>query len=494
MRSEEGGAPAAPELPEGGAPERPPEPPRRLHRSAIAVAAVGAFPQAVLPLAALGAITVLGDGVSASSLARLGVYGAIALVAAAVVGYVRWATTVYSLDEDAVSIRRGLLNRKQSAVPVERISSIDTVQNPVHRLFGVIELQVQAAGGGQEPEIRLEALSAQAADEVRAHARTPGAAQEARPERPVPPPLRRLSRSRLLAAALTSGQVTVILPVLVALSQSLDDLVGTDDGALGGQLVPDSVEAALIGLAILLLAAWLLAIAGTIVAFAGFTVSREDDRLQISRGLVQRRVSTIPLARIQAIRVVDGLLRQPFGLASLRVESAGYAREQSHNTTLFPLLPRAEVEAFVRASVPELAAPLGPLERPPGRAVWLYVGVPALAATGVALPLAVLVSPLVLVAVPFVAGAGALRLRAAGWRIDERFVVARARRLARSTVVAPRGSLPERTFAQGPLARRLDLATFAFALASRSRWAVAHIDAGAVRRLVRDLRPARPRT
>lgn len=460
----------------------------RLHPAAVAVAAVDALRESVVPLAILAGLAVLGGGVSAESLVRLAAYALLAAGIAAAVGYARWASTRYWLDEDAVNLRRGILQRQQAAVPVERISSIDTVQGPLHRLFGVTELQVHAAGGGQEPEISLKALSGDAVRDVRQHAARlgAGAAEEPHPQAPA----HVLSRRALLVAALTSGQITVLVPVLVALSQSLDDLVGRGGGRLLERyLPPDTVADGLIALAALLGAAWALSIAGTIVAFSGFQVAREGDRIRITRGLVQRRVSSIPVARVQAVRVVEGILRQPFGLLSLRVESAGYANERSVNTTLFPLLSRAELRTFLDAVSPELSAPTGPLERPPRRAGWLYVGPIAAGALVVAIPLALLVSPVALALVPLALALGALRRRAAGWRLDDGFLVARSRRLARTTIIAAGLRLPERTFAQGPLARRLGLATLAFALASRTRWEVAHIDTRRVWALLDALRP-----
>lgn len=479
------------ESPSGDTPSAAPRPPTeavpdlRLHPAAIAVGAVEAIAGLLLPLAALGAATLVGGGSGLGALVTVALYGLLAVGVAVVLGWVRWASTTYRLDENSISLRRGVLQRQQASVPIERISSIDTVQGPIHRLLGVIELKVQAAGGGQEPEIRLHALSQQAAATVRRHAGRTGA--DSFGSVAEPSPVRRLSRRALTVAALTSGQITVVLPVLAALSQGVDDIAGQ---AVGRYLVPDSVGAGALLLAALVLAAWLLAIAGTIVAFAGFTVARDEDRLRIKRGLLQRRVSTIPVARIQAIRVVDGLLRQPLGLVSLRVESAGYAKEASVNTALFPLLPRREVDGFLRAAVPELAAPLGPLERPPARASWLYVGRPVLAGLAAAMPLGALVSPLVLLLVPLAVLLGVLRRRAAGWRLGDGFLVARSRRLARTTIVAVGRRLPERTYAQGPLARRLGLATLAFALASRTRWRVAHIDEPRVRRLLEELSPA----
>jgi putative membrane protein len=463
----------------------------KLHPAAVAVAAVNALRESILPLAVLGAVAVLGGGVSAESLTRLGVYAVLAACIAGGVGYARWASTRYSLDERSIGLRRGIVQRQQAAVPLERISSIDTVQGPVHRLFGVTQLEVHAAGGGQAPEISLLALSPDAARGVRRHAALGGADAAEEESRP---PVRALSRRALMAAALTSGQVTVLLPVLAALAQSVDDVVGRNGAAILERfLPPDDPADALLALVVLLVLAWALSIAGTIVAFSGFTVDRREDRIRITRGFLQRRVSSIPVARVQAVRVVEGILRQPFGLVSLRVESAGYANERSVNTTLFPLLSRAELPAFLAAVSPELAAPTGPLERPPARARWLYVGPITVVAIVVAVPLAVLASPAALALVPGAAALGVLRQRAAGWRYGDGFLVARSRRLARTTIIAAGLRLPERTFAQGPLARRLGLATLAFALASRTRWEVAHIEAPRVRGLIDALRPPRRR-
>ena len=72
---------------------------------------------------------------------------------------------------------------------------------------------------------------------------------------------------------------------------------------------------------------------------------------------------------MHAVRVVEGLLRQPFGLAQVRVESAGYAAEAATAQTLFPLMRRTEVPGLLREVLPELADGLGDLTgRRAGRA------------------------------------------------------------------------------------------------------------------------------
>lgn len=484
----DGRAPEASAPPQGERPGSGTLEPRRLHPAGALL--IGLRIARELLLAALlgSGYALLGQGLSLR-------YGAIALAAlagvlalAAMAGYLSWRATTYAVVDGAVRLRRGVLGRQETSVPVERVSALDTEQGPVQRLFGVVELRIQAAGGGKAPEIRLSAVSAGAAEELRAALAERGSARsqvEAGPE-----PIRRLDRRALLVTALTSGQIGVAVPVVIGGLQYVDDFAqGYAERLVSAATA--SVWLALAALAVVLAAAWSLSILGTVIAFSGFSVSRRGDRLLVERGFLQRRVTTIPISRIQAVRVVEGALRQPFGLAQVRVESAGYAAEQPVNTTLFPLIRHRDVPGFLAATVPDLAGPLAPLRPVPPRAVLRLAALPGLAcvlasgawsgrpsgplavasAVGLALGVAALVHAV-------------LRYRAAGWLLEEGRLVARSRRLALTTVVAAADRLQTRTLSEGPLQRPLGLATFTFALASRARFRVAHLDAGAGRRLL----------
>ncbi|WP_407691119.1 PH domain-containing protein [Rubrobacter marinus] len=61
---------------------------------------------------------------------------------------------------------------------------------------------------------------------------------------------------------------------------------------------------------------------------------------------------------------------------------------------------------------------------------------------------------------------GLVRHRAGGYALNEDRVILRTRRLARTTVVAPRGRLQSRGFSVSPLQKRLDLATLEIEVAS----------------------------
>jgi putative membrane protein len=254
-----------------------------------------------------------------------------------------------------------------------------------------------------------------------------------------------------------------------------DDPVQSEQAA--ERLLPHGVVEWLLAAGGLLALAWLLAAAGAIVAFSGFTAVRDGDVLRIRRGLLQRREVTLPVARVRAVRVVEGVLRQPFGLATLRVEVLGFAREAAAARTLFPLLRRAEVEGFLAELLPELADGLDGLEHPPRRARRRYLLPPAATAlvAGGAAAL-VLDAPWALAAVAAGLGYGELRWRAAGWRLTGGRLAVASRLLARTTVLAPARNRESHDLAQTALQRRARLADVEVEFGKRTTARIRHLD------------------
>lgn len=472
--------------------------PTRLHRAAIVTGALGRLREAVVPVV-FGVFLTAGLP-SPSELFSFGTLAAVAtLVFAAVSGWVQWDRTLYRVDATGLQLRRGVLRVNQTWLPAERVQAVDVVRGPVQRLFGVVELHVQSAGGGREAEVVLPALSVAAAAEVRALLRGSPVASDAAP---AAAPSRRIRRRDVLLAGATSGSVGIAVPAGAAFLQAVDNLPWgrlRRSGEVDPGRLPDTPWELVLVVGVVLLLVWLIGVVGAVVAFSGFTVTRDGDRLRTRRGLLERREASVPVARVHAVRVVEGVLRQPFGLAQLRVETAGYAGEAAAARTLFPLLRRRDVPAFLHELLPELEDALEGLTGVPARARRRYVLPPLGAVLLPAAALAFLVRPDGLAAAALLVGGaaatGVLRHRAAGWALRDGRLVLRRRRLARTTVVARADQLEERQLRQTPLTRRAGLATLVVALGSRTRAEIAHLDLATARSLVAATRatpPARP--
>ena len=81
--------------------------------------------------------------------------------------------------------------------------------------------------------------------------------------------------------------------------------------------------------------------------YSDFSVKKTKKELLIRSGLIERKHITIPFDRIQAIRFIEGVLRQPLGCGMLYVESAGFEQNaKERSIVLVPFISKAKMNEF----------------------------------------------------------------------------------------------------------------------------------------------------
>ena len=164
-------------------------------------------------------------------------------------------------------------------------------------------------------------------------------------------------RGRELAiAALTAGQLGDLLPVAGRRSgRSLQQVVEERAARTRCALLPHSVTAIVAGRA----GCWCSRGCSRCSAPSSRSAASPSRATATGCGsaaaLVARSEATVPVGRVRAVRVVEGVFRRPFGLRALTVEVTGYADEASAARTLFPLVRVRDVRAFLDEFLPELA-------------------------------------------------------------------------------------------------------------------------------------------
>ncbi len=394
-----------------------------------------------------------------------------------VTGIVNWMRFTWRVEEGELRIEQGLLVRKKRYVPRDRIQAIDISSGPLQRMFGLVRLKVLTAGGSS-PEAKISAISrgdAQAIqDALQVEMRSPETA-ESEPQWPV----YRISRKRLLLAASTAGSFGVALSIVGTVMAQFNQVISEEqmidfvESWAGGT----TVEFWIMFVILAVLAAWLLSVFGTLLRFSGFTLSRNGRELYIRRGLFEKKQITIPYHRIQAVRVVEGILRQPFGFAMVYVENAGFGDEGGKTTVVFPLIRKRELQQFLGDMLPEYDVAL-PGVRPPGRAFLRYqirTVVPALVAASV---LAWFLTWYWVIPVIF-AAAGLMawiRYRDAAAGFEEGRGFLRFRRLARSTVLFHRRRVQSLSVLANWFQRRKKLCSVLVTVASGKSGAQFQVD------------------
>ena len=418
---------------------------------------------------------------------------------------IAWTRIAYLVTERGIELRSGLLSRNERFLPADRVQAIDFQEDVIHRLLRVVAIKVEsAAGAGAGADITLEALSRADAERLRSvllrQHRTEGASApdaDALPahieiveegELIAAVPLR-----RLLIAGATSGRIGPALGLIFGVVQFGDDLLFEDYWERAADAAPNATVSVIAAIALVgSLLAWAFAIVSTVLVYGNFELRRVGNRLQATYGLLERRRVSLPLHRIQAVVISEGILRQPFGLAAVRAESAGYGKDSAESGVLLPIVWRREIPAFLKSAVPEFAIDPDALHLygPPERALRRYVLGPVwgtLAVIAIAFAVAILVDPISwrwgLLAVPLAIPAatlGWMRFRDDGWSVgSEGRVVVRGRPLHLVTTVTSARRVQHRTLTENPLQRRARLVSFQAAVASGGAGGtvgIAHLD------------------
>jgi putative membrane protein len=366
-------------------------------------------------------------------------------------GVIRWLVTRWQVAQGVLRVETGLLRRDSRRFPLSQVQAIDVVQSGLARVLGLAELRLRVAGGDASRSGRLACLRRADAERLRtqllalasaaaasAHpvAEQPAASHPSLPVAsagepasvlasalPRPPAERPLFRVRTgqLAVAVLLSDVGLIAAFAIGLLVAVAALTGSF--SVVASFLPVGLGAVL----------------GTWRQFnAEFatTVADAPDGLRLRSGLIQTSAETIRPGRVQAVRLVEPLIWRAFGWCRLEVDIAGPRQHREDGPearrlrTLIPVGSRADAEQMMNELITNRPRPL---LRPPAAARWK--------------------APLL--------------YHFLGWGGDQRYIVASHGRVCRKTTWIPLEKVQSIRWVQGPLQRRLGLATIRLDVAGR---------------------------
>ncbi|MGD8867315.1 MAG: PH domain-containing protein [Gemmatimonadales bacterium] len=436
---------------------------------------------------------------------------AVLLAATITASYLRFR---YRLTPDSLIIQHGVLFRRRRVVPHSRIQNVDLRAGIVQQVLGVVTARIETAGG-ERTEATLHVVTREEGNRLRealvarpaprsaaAPARIPGLAD--RPEGSASPTLpsadapvvdahgepatvvQRVglkdlviagatsNRAGLLVAALLGGDYFLdILPTEWLLRQIVPPELMEPEAAVNSlvQTAQHDLRAFAIGLFALTLffglAGWGLSILASVIRFFDFTLTESDGELRVSYGLFTRREKGFRRSRVQNVQIEEPIIRRWFGLATLKVQTAGYGssvKAEDRIETLSPILRNGDIGDYLKIIDPDFSwdetdwRPAHPRARRRlfiRRAALVIV---ASAALAIAVDPAGLVLLLGLVPAWFLA---TLHYRHLGHARAGSYVLVREGLWTRRSYVVPIRKIQALHFNQTPFQRRLRLGTLA---------------------------------
>jgi len=339
-------------------------------------------------------------------------------------GLVSWLVTRWRIEDDDLRIETGLLRRQSLRFPLAQVQAIDVVRPGLARVFRVAELRLRMAGASGATA-RLAYVAEHEVEPLRSQllALARGARHDEADLEPTGEPERPAAEEHVVATVQTGKLVASIV---------LENwwLVVILAGLLAGFAAsPHTVSRALRGVGFV----WVLSMATFIWRRFNqqyrLTVAEGPDGLHLRGGLVALTAEVIRPGRVQAVRLVEPFLWRPLGWCRVEVDVAGRQRRKGEGEaqrgqlrTLVPVASRALGVELIDRLVPDRPRELSP---PPRRVFWK--------------------SP--------------LRYRALSWGRTETCVATTSGRLRRVVSWVPLEKVQSLRHVQGPLQRRLRLAS-----------------------------------
>jgi putative membrane protein len=306
----------------------------------------------------------------------LQVLAAVALLLVVLISgfYVSWRMHSFRITREVVEVRSGILFRTNRKARLDRIQGINIVRPFIARLFGAAKLEISQAGN--DANVHLSYLSSAAADDLRREIlrRASGtrAAEKSGAEQSAAEQFAAVSMGTLFDRRVNE----LLAPELDPDAAPPESVVKIHLGRLFGSMLLGT--GTVIAVLVVIGAAIWISVSGdlfvlllalpSIIGFGGYyvrrfsqslryTIAGTPDGVRVGFGLFSTSNETLPPGRIHSIEVSQSLLWRAAGWWQIRVNRASHTSSRGSanqaNTTILPVGNLADVAAVLKLMLPD---------------------------------------------------------------------------------------------------------------------------------------------
>ena len=263
----------------------------------------------------------------------------------------------YELTDKEIKCNRGVLIRKRSVLDYNKVHAINKKQTIIHRIFGIAVLTVDSgsANTSHQAEITivekntvvdtlLRELNSRKENGIRSDV------SEAKTEEVLlsdKDSLYRFTSGKkmlytlinIVSTAFFTALFAVLAITVIGICKAMLqlDFLGT-----WGQYLLYAVLITVGAMLLLSFFSFIGSIIHSFVGYYGFTITKQDNNIQISYGLLEKHTNAFSYDRIKAVKISQGLVQRILGFASIKLEVIGYtvnSGEDNKNADLGVLIP-----------------------------------------------------------------------------------------------------------------------------------------------------------
>lgn len=258
------------------------------------------------------------------------------VVAALVSGYFKFRYFTFYIDENdrEFIVKKGVFGKTRIAIPLNKIQQVNLSQSLLQKILKVYSLQVDTAGSAKT-EVHIKAMTARSANLLKERLllnspvldfendniqNTPETKQA---------PFIHIGLDSLLKTGITSNYVRsfgILLAFFISTWQHLDDFMRyteTDDSFLDEYLSMAFVIRSLAAITVFILVMTLIVnLVRTVLRFYNFKVTKEENALLLSYGLLNTRNIILRPDKVQIVTVGGNFFQKKFDIVDLKIKQA----------------------------------------------------------------------------------------------------------------------------------------------------------------------------
>jgi putative membrane protein len=414
----------------------------------------------------------------------------------------------YRITDTSLLICDGVLKRTQLDIKFERVQAVNTEQNVVFRMLGLLTVSFDTAGSSSQ-EGYLPAVRAEGARELRDRIRrvpkhisdAADSAEEVQRRDATVRTLLRLTAGDMVRIGLSSNRVFLLLvligPISEYFEQKFDEIVeesvvvefltqaqtGLMSGLAFGMLL-------VLGILILLFS---VSIAGAFLRFHRFELVTDEDVLRSTGGLLTRHEHSVNRSKVQSLHASQHAVLRLFRRFRLRARQASSGRAGRRSDFIVPICTSSQVadlsleffpQEFTGLSLDPLAPGFQRISPYYVRSRIVLAGVvPALLATAVLWNSAGIAAMLALLWIPVCAAIVWRKYRRYGILYGQDGLALRSGLLGFRVVAWLHRKVQRVSITQSPFQRRRQLATVRIFLAAGSAMRIPYLEQGKAKAL-----------
>lgn len=287
--------------------------------------------------------------------------------------FLSWKNTYYYVENDVLFYQKGVLSKSKQGISIEKITTINENQELIERIFQLSTFKVDAGSVTKGNEIKLT-ISKKEAEILKEELGKSDFSIENKPADYMGEDNNKteyhISTKELIMYAITSNSFFAGLIFILAVWQFIEDIPFMQnfiegpagswvnqhlDSVVKGLSVPAIITAVLFILFAYIFFSFLISIVIAVVKYYDFTVSRQDDKIEITYGLLEKKRYHLSADKITALYLKHGLIGQFYKIGELKIESIGYGDEKGEAAILYPVIKDDKRVGILKALLPEYA-------------------------------------------------------------------------------------------------------------------------------------------